>query len=73
MFTALQALGCRGVTRAGFRFGNRPRCAGESACIDFDAPPGATETSLVPVMAAHEGLSFGELVKWIVEHASLGR
>jgi D-alanine-D-alanine ligase len=32
-----------------------------------------TETSLVPEMAAHEGLSFGELVKWIVEDASLDR
>jgi D-alanine-D-alanine ligase len=32
-----------------------------------------TETSLVPELAAHEGLSFGELVKWIAEDASIDR
>jgi D-alanine-D-alanine ligase len=32
-----------------------------------------TETSLVPEIAAHAGVSFGELVRWMVEDASLGR
>jgi D-alanine-D-alanine ligase len=27
----------------------------------------------VPEMAAHAGLSFGELVRWMVEDASLNR
>jgi D-alanine-D-alanine ligase len=32
-----------------------------------------TETSLVPELAAYRGMSFGGLVKWIVEDASLNR
>ena len=32
-----------------------------------------TQTSLVPDMAAHAGMSFGELVKWMVEDASCDR
>jgi D-alanine-D-alanine ligase len=35
--------------------------------------PGMTETSLVPELAAHVGLSFGELVQWMVEDASCNR
>jgi D-alanine-D-alanine ligase len=30
-------------------------------------------TSLVPELAAHAGMSFEELVSWMVEDASLGR
>jgi D-alanine-D-alanine ligase len=32
-----------------------------------------TETSLVPEMAIHAGVSFQELVRWMVEDASLAR
>jgi D-alanine-D-alanine ligase len=32
-----------------------------------------TERSLVPEMAAHAGISFGALVQWMVEDASLNR
>jgi D-alanine-D-alanine ligase len=71
--TAHQALGCRGVTRADFRFDHRAGRSGDLVCLEVNTQPGMTETSLVPEMAAHEGLSFGELVKWIVEDASLDR
>jgi D-alanine-D-alanine ligase len=69
--TAHRALGCRGVSRADFRFD--PRSDGDLFCLEVNTQPGMTETSLVPEMAAHAGLSFGELVKWIVEDASLER
>ncbi|MEX2128872.1 MAG: D-alanine--D-alanine ligase [Xanthobacteraceae bacterium] len=71
--TAHQALGCRGVTRADFRFDHRSGGSGDLVCLEVNTQPGMTETSLVPEMAAHEGMSFGELVKWIVEDASLDR
>jgi D-alanine-D-alanine ligase len=71
--TAHQALGCRGVTRADFRYDHRSGGSGDLVCLEVNTQPGMTETSLVPEMAAHEGLSFGELVKWIVEDASLDR
>jgi D-alanine-D-alanine ligase len=35
--------------------------------------PGMTETSLVPEMAMYAGISFEELVRWMVEDASLNR
>ena len=70
---AHNALGCRGVTRADFRFDNRPGKSGDLVCLEVNTQPGMTETSLVPEMAAHEGISFGELVKWIAEDATLDR
>jgi D-alanine-D-alanine ligase len=69
--TAHRALGCRGVSRADFRFD--PRSDGDLVCLEVNTQPGMTEMSLVPELAAHAGLSFGELVKWIVEDASLER
>jgi D-alanine-D-alanine ligase len=71
--TAHSALGCRGVSRADFRFDTRGDGSGDLYCLEVNTQPGMTETSLVPEMAAHAGLSFGELVKWIVEDASLKR
>lgn len=69
--TAHRALGCRGVSRADFRFDSRSDA--DLFCLEVNTQPGMTEMSLVPELAAHAGLSFGELVKWIVEDASLER
>jgi D-alanine-D-alanine ligase len=70
---AHRALGCRGISRADFRFDNRPDGSGELFCLEVNTQPGMTETSLVPELAAYRGMSFGGLVKWIVEDASLNR
>ena len=70
---AHQALGCRGVSRADFRYDDRDGGTGELVCLEVNTQPGMTETSLVPEMAAHAGLSFGELVSWMVEDASVNR
>ena len=70
---AHDALGCRGVSRADFRYDDRPRGTGELVVLEVNTQPGMTETSLVPELAAHAGLSFGELVKWMVEDASCDR
>jgi D-alanine-D-alanine ligase len=70
---AHRALGCRGVTRADFRYDDsRPGTEG-LFCLEVNTQPGMTETSLVPEMAAHAGISFAELVRWMVEDASLER
>ncbi|HUN12896.1 MAG TPA: D-alanine--D-alanine ligase, partial [Rhabdaerophilum sp.] len=42
-------------------------------CLEVNTQPGMTETSLVPELAAHAGLSFGELVEWMVGDASVRR
>ncbi|MCC6946559.1 MAG: D-alanine--D-alanine ligase [Bradyrhizobiaceae bacterium] len=68
---AHRALGCRGVTRADFRFDAGG--GGMLACLEVNTQPGMTETSLVPELAAYAGIPFGELVQWIAEDASLER
>jgi len=70
---AHQALGCRGVSRADFRYDDRPSGTGELICLEVNTQPGMTATSLVPEMAAHAGMDFRGLVRWIVEDASCKR
>jgi D-alanine-D-alanine ligase len=70
---AHRALGCRGVSRADFRYDDRVEGVGELYCLEVNTQPGMTETSLVPELAAHAGMPFDELVKWMVEDASLNR
>ena len=67
------ALGCRGVSRADFLYDDRIEGTGGLVCLEVNTQPGMTETSLVPELAAHAGISFDELVKWMVEDASLNR
>ncbi|HEY2226546.1 MAG TPA: D-alanine--D-alanine ligase [Xanthobacteraceae bacterium] len=70
---AHRALGCRGVSRADFRYDDRIEGTGGLVCLEVNTQPGMTETSLVPELAAQAGISFDELVKWMVEDASLNR
>ncbi|HUH77154.1 MAG TPA: D-alanine--D-alanine ligase [Devosia sp.] len=67
------ALGCRGVTRADFRYNDAAGEDGELVCLEINTQPGMTETSLVPEQALHAGHSFEELVSWMVEDASCNR
>lgn len=67
---AHQALGCRGVSRADFRY---DPVKDELICLEVNTQPGMTETSLVPEMAAHAGMSFEALVSALVEDASCQR
>lgn len=67
------ALGCRGVSRADFRYDDRIEGTGGLICLEVNTQPGMTETSLVPELAAYAGVTFDELVQWMVEDASLGR
>ncbi|NTJ42824.1 D-alanine--D-alanine ligase [Agrobacterium larrymoorei] len=67
---AHQVIGCRGVSRSDFRYDDRFSEDGEIIWLEINTQPGMTPTSLVPEMAAHQGCSFGELVRWMVEDAS---
>jgi D-alanine-D-alanine ligase len=64
---AHEALGCRGVSRADFRFDDEG--GGGLYLLEVNTQPGMTPTSLVPEQAAHAGISFGELVRRLVEEA----
>jgi D-alanine-D-alanine ligase len=68
---AHNALGCRGVSRADFRYDDRG--SGQLICLEVNTQPGMTETSLVPELAAYAGITFDELVQWMVEDASINR
>ncbi len=70
---AHKALGCRGVSRADFRYDDRMEGTQGLVCLEVNTQPGMTETSLVPELAADAGISFEELVEWIVGDASLDR
>jgi len=70
---AHRALGCRGVSRADFRYDERRQGTDGLVCLEVNTQPGMTETSLVPELAAYAGIAFEELVRWMVEDASLNR
>ena len=46
---------------------------GGLVCLEVNTQPGMTETSLVPELAAYAGITFEELVSWMVEDAALDR
>ena len=64
------ALGCRGVTRSDFRYDDIKDAL---VLLEVNTQPGMTPTSLVPEQAAHLGIGYDELVRWIVEDASCPR
>ena len=66
---AHQALGCRGVSRADLRYDDTE---GRELLylLEVNTQPGMTATSLVPEIAAHVGISFPDLVTWMVENAT---
>ena len=61
---AHQSLGCRGVSRADFRYDGK-----EIYILEVNTQPGLTPTSLVPEQAAHINMSFNQLVTWMVDNA----
>lgn len=74
---AHKALGCRGVSRADFRF-NDENCTPDNVVnkivmLEVNTQPGMTPTSLVPEQAAHVGIDFAQLCRWMVEDASWPR
>lgn len=65
-------IGCRGVTRTDFRYddtGGKHRLV----ALEINTQPGMTPTSLAPEQAAHTGMSYRALCRWIVEDASCDR
>jgi D-alanine-D-alanine ligase len=73
---AHRTLGCRGVTRADFRYDDTtvaPGAAGELYMLEINTQPGMTPLSLVPEIAKACGISFQDLVGWMVENAACER
>ena len=72
MDSALEAhkiLGCKGITRSDFRFDEQQSGSDGLYLLELNTQPGLTPTSLVPEQAAYAGISFHQLVNWMVENA----
>ena len=67
--TAHCLLGCRGVSRADFRYDDSADGDGDLYLLEINTQPGLTPTSLVPEQAQYQGISFPELVANMVEDA----
>jgi len=70
--SAHRVLGCRGVSRTDFRWDDDRGFDG-LILLETNTQPGMTPTSLTPEQAAHCGISFGALCRWLVEDASCDR
>jgi D-alanine-D-alanine ligase len=66
---AHQALGCRGASRADFRYDEN---ADRLVLLEVNTQPGLTPTSLLPEQAAHCGIPFPALCAWMVKEARHG-
>jgi D-alanine-D-alanine ligase len=64
------ALGCRGVSRSDFRYDDLNDVL---VLLEVNTQPGMTSTSLAPEQAAHVGIGYRDLVRWMVEDASCPR
>jgi len=69
---AHQALGCRGVSRADFRYDDTAGEPGRLFLLEVNTQPGMTSTSLLPEQAAHLGIGFPALCAWMVQEARHG-
>ncbi len=67
---AHRVLGCRGVSRADFRYDDQEDSLGGLFILEVNTQPGMTPLSLVPEQAAVLGIGFPELVAWMVENAA---
>jgi D-alanine-D-alanine ligase len=65
---AAQALGCEGVSRADFRFDDLRHKPGKLYLLEVNTQPGMTPLSIVPEIAAHANISFGELLEWMINN-----
>ncbi len=61
-------IGCKGVTRSDFKF-----YKGKFFLLEINTQPGMTSLSLVPEIAAYKGMSFINLIEWIIKDASTNR
>ncbi|MEO1422001.1 MAG: D-alanine--D-alanine ligase [Pseudomonadota bacterium] len=69
---AHRALGCRGMSRTDLRW-DEARGLDGLFLLETNTQPGMTPTSLSPEQAAHVGMNFGALCRWLVEDASCAR
>jgi len=65
---AHRVLGCKGITRSDFKFFRN-----KFYLLETNTQPGMTKLSLVPEIAKYKGISFENLVEWMINDASYNR
>ena len=70
--SAHELVGCRGISRADFRWDESLGLDG-LILLEINTQPGMTPTSLVPEQAQICGVKFDDLCHWLVEDASCDR
>ena len=65
---AHETINCRGVTRSDFKL-----YKGKFYLLEINTQPGMTKLSLVPEIANYVGISFIQLIEWILKDASINR
>ena len=65
---AHKALKCKGITRSDFRYYKK-----KFYLLEVNTQPGMTQLSLVPEIAAYNGIKFDDLVEWMIKDASYNR
>jgi D-alanine-D-alanine ligase len=70
--SAHELIGCRGISRADFRWDESLGLDG-LILLEINTQPGMTPTSLVPEQAQICGIKFDDLCHWLVEDASCDR
>ena len=69
---AHQATKCKGISRVDFIFNNKDGGDHQFYLLEVNTHPGFTPTSLVPKIASYVGISFEEIIKFLIENASFG-
>ncbi len=65
---AHKLIGCKGVTRSDFKLYKN-----KFYLLEINTQPGMTKLSLVPEIAAYNGMSFFNLIEWMLKDASTKR
>ena len=68
---ANKSLKCSGITRVDFRVNERKK--DDVFVLEINTQPGLTKSSLVPKIAKQSGISFDNLIDWIVKDAKVNK
>jgi D-alanine-D-alanine ligase len=61
-------IGCNGATRSDFRWDDTQKGTSGLYFLEINTQPGLTPLSLLPEQAKYVGMSFNDLISWILEH-----
>lgn len=63
-----KCIGCNGAARSDFRWDDTQKGTSGLYFLEINTQPGLTPLSLLPEQAQYTGMSFNDLIAWILEH-----